>query len=52
MNTCQFKEEFQLIMMICGGQKPRRLVLGVGPSHQIRALGIGLWRVVKLWESL
>lgn len=38
----QFQEEFQLIIMICGGQKPQRQVHGAGPLHESRALGIGL----------
>lgn len=44
MNACasQFQEEFRLIMMICGGQKPQRLVHRAGPLNESRALGIGL----------
>lgn len=35
----QFQEEFQLIMMICGGQKPQRLVHGAGPLHESMGSG-------------
>ena len=34
------------------GTKTTKVGFWVRPSHQTRALGIGLWTVFKLWESL
>lgn len=42
---CQFGEQYQLRMVICGK-------LGAGPPHQMRALDMGLWAVFKLLGSL
>lgn len=42
---CQSGKEFQRRVAICGE-------LGAGPSHQMRALNMGLWAVFKLLGSL